>query len=103
MTPYTLLERLHPTPAVGGHPREPALALIAREEHFERGWYAGPVGWLNARGEGEFAVALRSGTLTADRVRLFAGNGIVRDSDPEREYFETQLKLQPLLAALAHE
>jgi len=103
VSPYTLLERLHPTPAVGGHPRPVALEFIAHQEHFVRGWYAGPVGWLNARGEAEFAVALRSGTLSAERVRLFAGNGIVGDSDPEREYFETQLKLQPLLSALAHE
>ena len=98
-----LLERLHPTPAVGGHPREEALALIRESERFERGWYAAPVGWINRRGEGEFAVALRSGTLAGNRLQLFAGGGIVADSDPEREYEETQIKFQPLLSALASE
>jgi menaquinone-specific isochorismate synthase len=88
---------------VGGHPRAEALALIQREEGFDRGWYAGPVGWIDARGQGEFAVALRSGALRADRARLFTGAGIVADSDPEMEYFETQLKLQPMLHALVHE
>jgi isochorismate synthase len=99
----SLLGRLHPTPAVGGHPRPEALALIRGEEDFDRGWYAGPVGWIDARGHGEFAVALRSGTLAADRARLFTGAGIVADSDPEMEYFETQLKLQPMLDALVHD
>jgi isochorismate synthase len=95
-----LLGRLHPTPAVGGHPREDALGLIRDEEGFDRGWYAGPVGWIDARGDGEFAVALRSGTLRTGRARLFSGAGIVADSDPEMEYFETQMKLQPMLNAL---
>jgi menaquinone-specific isochorismate synthase len=111
-----LLGRLHPTPAVGGHPRPEALALIQAEEGFDRGWYAGPLGWIDARGEGEFAVALRSGALRSaapgsgetgcgknGRARLFTGAGIVADSDPEMEYFETQLKLQPMLNALVAE
>jgi isochorismate synthase len=98
-----LLERLHPTPAVGGHPREEAFALIRECERFERGWYGAPVGWLNARGEGEFAVALRAGKLAGERLQLFAGGGIMADSDPEREFEETQIKLQPLLSALASE
>jgi isochorismate synthase len=99
----SLLARLHPTPAVGGHPRSEALDLIRREERFDRGWYAGPVGWMDAQGGGEFAVGLRSGLLGAGRARLFAGNGIVAGADPESEYFETQLKLQPMLSALADE
>jgi isochorismate synthase len=99
----TLLERIHPTAAVGGHPREEAFRLIQECERFDRGWYAAPVGWMNAEGEGEFAVALRSGTLSGNRLRLFAGGGIVADSDLEREFEETQLKLQPLLSALANE
>ena len=98
-----LLERLHPTPAVGGHPREEAFALIRECERFERGWYAAPVGWMNARGEGEFAVALRAGKLAGSHLQLFAGGGIMADSDPEREYEETQIKFQPLLSALASE
>ncbi len=99
----TLVERLHPTPAVGGLPREAAFALIHRMEEFDRGWYGSPVGWLNGRGQGEFAVGLRSGTLCGNRVRLFAGGGIMADSDPEREYEETQIKFQPLLSALGQE
>jgi len=102
-SPFDLLHRLHPTPAVGGRPRAAACRLIRETEDFDRGWYAGPVGWTNARGEGEFAVALRSGVLQGNRARLFAGGGIVAESDPELEYFETQLKLQPLLSALAHD
>ena len=103
MSLIALLGRLHPTPAVGGHPRPEALALIRDQEGFDRGWYAGPVGWIDARGDGEFAVALRSGTLRAGRARLFSGAGIVADSDPEMEYFETQMKLPPMLNALLHE
>ncbi len=96
-----LVERLHPTPAVGGRPREAALRLIRECEGLDRGWYAGPVGWLDAHGEGEFAVALRSARLHGNTATLFAGCGIVADSDPEREYAESRLKLKPMLTALA--
>lgn len=99
----SMIERLHPTPAVGGYPGPVALERIRKFENFERGWYAGPVGWMNARGEGEFVVALRACTLNGKRVRLFAGGGIVAGSDPEQEYLETQLKLKPILAAIADE
>jgi isochorismate synthase len=99
----TLVKRLHPTSAVGGMPREAAFALIHRMEDFDRGWYGSPVGWLNGRGHGEFAVALRTGTIAGNRVRLFAGGGIVAESDPEQEYEETQVKFQPLLSALGQE
>jgi len=98
-----LVERLHPTPAVGGFPRDAALDVIRRVESFDRGWYGAPLGWLNARGEGEFVVTLRSGTVAGGRVRLFAGGGIVADSDPEREFEETRIKFQPLLGALGQE
>ncbi|MBI4515748.1 MAG: isochorismate synthase [Deltaproteobacteria bacterium] len=95
-----LVERLHPTPAVAGYPRAAALALLTDREAFNRGWYAGPIGWINARQEGEFAVALRSALVRGDRAALFAGAGIVAGSDPDAELAETELKLQPLLAAL---
>jgi isochorismate synthase len=95
-----LVERLHPTPAVGGRPREAALRFIREHEGLDRGWYAGPVGWLDAAGEGEFAVALRSAVLQANTATLFAGCGLVADSDPEREYAESRLKLKPMLTAL---
>ncbi len=101
---YTLLdfvERLHPTPAVGGRPREVALQLIRDDEDIDRGWYAGAVGWLDARGEGEFAVALRSALLQGHTATLFAGCGIMADSHPAQEYTESSLKLKPMLAALS--
>ncbi len=95
-----LVARLHPTPAVGGVPRAAALEAIREHEPFDRGWYAGPIGWLDARGNGEFAVAIRSGLLRGAEARLYAGCGIVRDSVPEREYEESLMKLRPMLCAL---
>jgi isochorismate synthase len=95
-----LVERLHPTPAVGGAPRELALALLAEEEHLDRGWYAGPVGWLDRHGDGEFVVAIRSGVVDGASASLFAGCGIVADSEPAREWEESQVKLRALASAL---
>ncbi len=99
----SLLGGIHPTAAVGGHPREEAFRLIRESEHFDRGWYGAPVGWMNAQGEAEFAVALRSGVMRENRLQLYAGGGIVADSDPGQEYEETQIKFQPMLTALAEE
>ncbi len=96
----SLVQRLHPTPAVGGLPRGPALEWIARREPLDRGWYAGAVGWFDATGDGQFNVALRSGLCTGRHVRLFAGAGIVSDSVPASEYDETGLKLSGLMRAL---
>jgi len=93
-------ERLHPTPAVGGAPREAALTMIDEHEGFERGWYAGPVGWLNGAGDGELCVALRCGIVDRTRATLFAGCGIVADSDPAREWEESRIKLQAVVSAL---
>ena len=95
-----LVERLHPTPAVGGTPRELALELIAEEETHERGWYAGPVGWVDRAGDGDFVVALRSGVIHGERATLYAGCGIVADSEPEREWDESATKLLALGSAL---
>ncbi|MDO8484825.1 MAG: isochorismate synthase [Candidatus Limnocylindrales bacterium] len=95
-----LAQRLHPTPAVGGAPRDVALALIAEHEGFDRGWYAGPIGWLGADGDGELMVALRCGLVTGTQATLFAGCGIVADSDPTREWEESRLKLRTMTAAL---
>ena len=75
---------LHPTPAVGGEPRDVALALVDEHEGFDRGWYAGPIGWLGADGDGELCVALRCGIVDRTRATLFAGCGIVADSDADR-------------------
>lgn len=91
---------LHPTPAVGGEPREAALAMQDEHEGFERGWYAGPVGWLGADGDGELCVALRCGIVDRTRATLFAGCGIVADSDPDAEWEESRIKLRAVIAAL---
>ena len=97
------LALLHPTPAVGGFPEQVALAAIRASEQLDRGWYAGPVGWLDASGNGEFAVALRSALIARDKATLFAGCGIVADSDPQSEYAESCLKLQVMLRGLGDE
>ncbi len=96
----TLAAALHPTPAVGGWPRVAAYLLIDELESMERGWYAGGVGWIDGRGDGEFAVALRCGLLWEDGARLYAGVGVMPDSDPARELEETELKFKALLTAL---
>jgi menaquinone-specific isochorismate synthase len=95
-----VVEALHPTPAVGGTPRDVALRLIQAAEPFPRGWYASPVGWIDAQGNGRFAVALRSAVSVEDETWLYAGAGIVADSDPEREWEEVLLKFRPILEAL---
>jgi isochorismate synthase len=95
-----LARALHPTPAVGGTPGPAALAAIRDLEGFDRGRYAGPVGWVDARGDGEWAIALRGAELDGTRARLVAGAGIVAGSDPDAEWAETQAKLEPMLRAL---
>ncbi len=105
-----LVEALHPTPAVAGAPPAAAAAWLRRHEGLERGWYAAPIGWLDAEGGGAFCVGLRSalirnglapdGQSGASRARLFAGAGIVPGSDPEQELVETRIKLRALLAPL---
>jgi isochorismate synthase len=95
-----VVERLHPTPAVGGAPTARALEWIASHERDERGWYAGPIGWFDQAGDGEMAVALRSGVLEAERAHLYVGAGIVEHSVPQAELAETRWKLRTLLSAL---
>jgi salicylate biosynthesis isochorismate synthase/menaquinone-specific isochorismate synthase len=92
---------LHPTPAVGGEPREEAVAAIPGLEGLDRGWYAGTVGWTDANEDGEFCVALRCALLRGPVARCFAGDGVVRDSDPAAELAETEVKLEALLPVLA--
>ncbi len=95
-----ILSVLHPTPAVGGVPRETALPEIRRIEPFSRGLYAGALGWFNYEGEGEMVVAIRSALIRGATARVYAGNGIVDDSKPEEETAEADMKLQALLKAL---
>jgi salicylate biosynthesis isochorismate synthase/menaquinone-specific isochorismate synthase len=92
---------LHPTPAIGGEPRGRALELIDELEGIDRGWYTGPVGWMDAAEDGEFCVGLRSALLRDREAHLFAGCGIVADSDPAAELQESELKFEALLPLLA--
>jgi isochorismate synthase len=95
-----LLEALHPTPAVGGVPGHAAREWITEHEREERGWYTGPVGWFNAQGSAEFAVAIRCGVVRGTRAHIYTGAGVVRESDYGAEYVETALKQQAMLRAL---
>nr|WP_263325335.1 isochorismate synthase [Neobacillus sp. Marseille-Q6967] len=95
-----LVERLHPTPALGGLPKLEAVDKIREVEELDRGFYAAPIGWLDYRGNGEFAVAIRSGLIQGNEASLFAGCGVVADSTSESEFIETRLKFRPMLRAL---
>jgi menaquinone-specific isochorismate synthase len=95
-----LVQALHPTPAVCGRPRDRALAVIAELEGFDRGRYGGAVGWVDAAGNGTWAVAIRGAQIEGSTARVYAGNGIVGDSDPATELAETRAKLRAMLEAL---
>ena len=95
-----LVERLHPTPAVGGTPSRGAQETLRALEQMDRGWYAGPVGWLDPSGDGHFGVAIRSALVRDNEALLHAGAGIVAGSDPEQEFDETELKLEAMRSAL---
>lgn len=97
------VELLHPTPALGGQPREAALSWLRDNEGLDRSWYAGVVGWADAAGQGQFAVAIRSALLAGAAASLYAGVGLVAGSDPEAEYAETCAKLRPMMSALGIE
>jgi menaquinone-specific isochorismate synthase len=94
-----ILENLHPTPAVGGVPSEEAINAIENIEHFDRGWYAGPVGWIS-RDKAEFAVAIRSGLVYENELYLYSGAGIVEGSDAENEWEEIENKIAGFMNAL---
>ncbi|MFW5949967.1 MAG: isochorismate synthase [archaeon] len=96
----SLVATLHPTPAVGGLPPKAALTAIRDAEAFDRGWYAAPIGWFDADGDGTFAVGIRSALARNRRATLFAGAGIVAESDPDEEWDEIQLKYRPILDAV---
>lgn len=94
------VEALHPTPALGGYPPQEAVEMIREVEQLDRGWYAAPIGWINRHQDGEFAVAIRSALIQGSEASLFAGCGIMGESDPLSEYNETTLKFRPMLTAL---
>lgn len=95
-----LVDRLHPTPALGGLPKREAVEKIREAEELDRGFYAAPLGWMDFRGNGEYAVAIRSGLIQGNEASLFAGCGVVQDSNAESEYQETKIKFRPMLTAL---
>jgi menaquinone-specific isochorismate synthase len=99
---FTLIENLHPSAAVCGTPTKKAKQVISELEGMNRARYAGPIGWIDAQGDGEIAIALRCGELTNQNknIRIFAGCGIVAGSDPATEYSESQAKLMPMRTAL---
>jgi menaquinone-specific isochorismate synthase len=94
------VEKLHPTPALGGFPKVEAMAKIREVEKMDRGFYASPLGWVDYKGNGEFAVSIRSSLIQGKEASLFAGCGVVEDSDAESEYRETAIKFRPMLSAL---
>lgn len=95
-----LVDRLHPTPALGGLPKEKAVEKIREVEELDRGFYGAPLGWMDYEGNGEFSVSIRSGLIQGNEASLFAGCGVVEDSDAESEYLETKIKFRPMLTAL---
>lgn len=97
---FDFIEKLHPTPAMGGLPKEKAIRRIREIEGLERGFYAAPLGWVDSQGNGEFAVGIRSALLQGNEASLFAGCGVLEDSVPESEYHETGIKFNPMLSAL---
>ncbi|NPA06655.1 MAG: isochorismate synthase [Chloroflexi bacterium] len=97
----TVVERLHPTPALGGYPRAAALTFIAKHEPVPRGWYAAPIGWVTLQGDGAFAAVIRSAVVQGPEAWLYAGAGIMPTSDPQREWDEIDLKFQAMEEILA--
>jgi isochorismate synthase len=98
--PLDLVDIMHPTPAVGGTPRNAALAFVDKIEGIDRGWYAGGIGWLTAGGDATFAIPLRCALIRGNTASLYAGAGIVGESRPESELDETRLKFRPMLSIL---
>ena len=95
------VDALHPTPALGGSPRHESAVYLHDTEHLERGWYGGPIGWLDAKGDGIFRVAIRSALVTGHHAITYAGAGIIDGSDPATEWTETEFKMKAMQQALA--
>ena len=97
---FELVQALHPTPALGGEPRQDAIKIIRESEQMNRGYYAAPIGWINAEGDGEFAVGIRSALVENEHAYLYAGGGIVAESSSLEEFEETRVKFRPMLRTL---
>lgn len=97
---FDVVKNLHPTPALGGTPTDVSLAFIREHEALDRGWYGAPIGWVDSNDNGEFAVAIRSALVQGNKASLFAGCGVLADSDPDKEYEETRIKMLPMLNVL---
>jgi len=97
---FELVQALHPTPALGGEPRQDAIKIIRESEQMNRGYYAAPIGWINAEGDGEFAVGIRSALVENEHAYLYAGGGIVAESSSIEEFEETRVKFRPMLRTL---
>ena len=97
---FSILEKLHPSAAVCGTPTKLAAEVISKIEGMSRGRYAGPVGWIDSRGDGELGLALRCGQIDKNVIRIFAGCGIVSGSNPEKELLESSAKFAPMRSAL---
>ena len=100
---FRIVQALHPTPALGGVPTKAAMEVIRKKETMDRGFYAAPLGWTDYRGNGEFIVAIRSGLVQGKEAFLYAGCGLVTDSQPEEELIETRIKFRPMLRAMGRE
>ncbi|RYL92117.1 isochorismate synthase [Sporolactobacillus sp. THM7-4] len=97
---FEFINKLHPTPALGGVPTKEAVSWIRSHENLERGFYASPIGWCDTYGNGEFAVGIRSALIHYNEASLFAGCGVLKESDPEEEFKETTIKFRPMLDVL---
>jgi menaquinone-specific isochorismate synthase len=99
VTDRDLLQALHPTPAMGGFPREKALAFLEKRECFDRGWYAAPLGWISPD-RADFVVGIRSALVLGNDLHVFAGGGIVQGSIPQQEWEELEHKISPFKKAI---
>ena len=100
---FDILYKMHPTPAVSGESKEASLNQISNIEEHERGWYAGFSGWIDSKGDSDFVVNIRSGIIKNDTLSIYAGCGITDESDPKKEYIESELKFNYILSILKNE
>ena len=101
--PFDMIYNLHPTPAVAGYPKNIAIHNIGTLEKHDRGWYSGPIGWIDSNYNSNFKVAIRSGIAKKEKIHIYAGCGITKESDPESEYSESEMKFNSILSVLNHE